>query len=308
MNFLLILIIAIILAAAILGLRKGLFGILFGLFSWGFVLLAVLFGSPRMQVWLETNTEVRQKIYDSADGYVVTKLTTTSTGSLTDLTQDENEKNNKTGADAASDAAGTAGGTAAGDDAATPFIADLINKLVSDVNNSKSAAASAASDSTGGGTTDSALPPALTRSIRGTAQEAVDNYGNAAADAAETAKGTVVDAVADVVAAKIADYALVCLARIAVVALAGIVVLLAALILRIIEMNKGIRTQSHILGLFFGVLQGLLISWVILFFVSCIGTTGAGRTLAADINASTFLTRLYNNNVVADIILQLVKA
>lgn len=306
MNFLLILIIAIILVAAIMGVRKGLFGILFGLFAWGFVLLAVIFGSPRMQVWLEANTDVYQKIYASADSYVVTKLTTTSSRPLSELTQDE--KDEKTGPDVASDAAGIPSGARDEDDASTPFIADLINKLVSDVTNSKNAAASAASESTGAGTADSALPPALTRSLRGTAQEAVDSYGSAAADAVETAKGTVIDAVADAVAKRIADYALVCLARVAVLALAGIVVLLVALIIRIVEMNKGIRTQSHVLGFFFGVLQGLLISWVLLFFLSCIGTTAAGQTLAADINSSAFLTWLYNNNVVADLILQLVKA
>ncbi len=311
MNLLLVLIIAIILVAAIIGVRKGLLGILYGFFAWGFILFAVLFGSPRVQVWLDTQTAVHQKIYESADNYVVTKLTQTSSGSLSDLTQDEEDENNvKSGADAASDAAGLTAGNKEqqSDSAATPFIADLINKLVSDVRSSKSQAASGISESTGSGTADSAFPPALTRSIRGTAQEAVDNFGSQAADAAEAAKGTVIDAVADAVATKVADYALACLARVLTIVLAAIIVLLVGLIIHIIQQNRGIRHGSHFLGLFFGILQGMLISWIILFAISCIGTTPAGQSLAADINSSAFLTWMYNNNVVADIIIQLIKA
>ena len=339
MNFLLILIIAIILVSVITGFRKGLFGILFGLFAWGFIFAAVIVGSPRMYAWIENNTDLRDRIYVSAQEYVENKLNYNAAGGIDEITgkAGEDSENNSTG-DASQDAGagdGSAAAGAAGDDAedsdkaSTPLIADLINTLVSDVKESKSAAASDFSQSTGNGTSDSAFPPSLTRSIRGAAQEAVDAFNAkggdapsagggsdvasadgaaaAASDAAEAAQGNVISAVAAAVAKKVTDYAMACLSRVFTIALAAIIVIVVALIIRIIELDRGIRTNSHFLGGVFGLVAGFMISWIILFAISCVGTTSGGQVLAGNINNSAFLTWMYNNNPIGNILIALIK-
>lgn len=269
---LLILVLAIIFLCAFNGFRKGLFGIVFGLISWAVIILSVIFLSPVMQNYLENRTEVGKKIYESAKGYIEQKLTHTGSGTLDSMVAKDEKK----------------------DTDSMSFIADIISRLVSDVDKNKNPATEDISDSSGSASYDSTLPPAMNRSIRGTAQEAIEDYN--INSAVSEAKGTVVSFVAESVASKIRDYALSGLSKILTFLIAAIACFIVRIIFKVIMMDKGFAIRQHILGVLFGLLEGFLLVWILMYLISCIGTTAFGRSLAETIDGSVILSWFYNNN------------
>lgn len=267
-----ILVLAIIILCAFNGFRKGLFGIVFGLISWAVIILSVVFLSPVMQDYLENKTGLPDRIYESAKGYIEQKLTRTGSGSLDSMVA-ENEKK---------------------DTASMSFMADIISRLVSDVGSQKNSATKDISDSAGSASYDSTLPPAMNRAIRGTAQEAIEDYN--ISSALNEAKGTVVSFVAGSVASKIRDYAVFGLARILTFLIAALACFIFRIIFKVIMLDRGFAIRQHILGVLFGLLEGFLLVWILMYLISCIATTEFGRSLSSAIDGSVILSWFYNNN------------
>ena len=61
-------------------------------------------------------------------------------------------------------------------------------------------------------------------------------------------------------------------------------------------MDKGFAIRQHILGVLFGLLEGFLLVWILMYLISCIATTAFGRSLAETIDGSVILSWFYNNN------------
>ncbi len=269
---LLILVFAIIFLCAFNGFRKGLFGIVFGLISWAVIILSVIFLSPVMRDYLQNKTGVGDRIYESSKGYIEQKLTRTGSGSLDSMVENNEKK----------------------DSSSTSFVADIITRLVSDVDSNKSSATKDISDSTGSASYDSTLPPSLNRAIRGTAQEAIENYN--ISSAVNGVKETVVSYVAESVASKIRDYALSGLSKIFTFLIAALICFIIRIIFKVIMMDRGFAIRQHILGVLFGFLEGFLLVWILMYLISCIGTTELGRSLLSTIDGNAILSWFYNNN------------
>lgn len=223
---LLILVLAIIILCAFNGFRKGLFGIVSGVISWVVIILSVVFLSPVMQNHLEKRTDIGNRIYESAKGYIEQKLTRTSSGTL-----------------------------------------------------------------------DFMLPPAMDRAIRGTAQEAIEKYNFSAS--VEEAKGTLVSFVAEPVASKIRDYAIFGLSKVLTFLIAALACFAARIIFKVVMFNRGFAIKQHILGALFGLIEGFLLVWILMYLISCIGTTEFGRSLSSAIDQNVILSWFYNNNPLA---------
>ena len=58
-----------------------------------------------------------------------------------------------------------------------------------------------------------------------------------------------------------------------------------------------IKTVNHVMGFLFGIIEGLLVSWIILYLIKVFGNLGDGKLISM-IDSSPFLSFLSENNLV----------
>lgn len=85
MIVLFIIVIGIILFCAIRGLKKGLFGIIFGIFAWIFTIALLFFMAPRLDTYLTDHTTLDESIQTRVSAFVLDKLDAVSAEDLANL-------------------------------------------------------------------------------------------------------------------------------------------------------------------------------------------------------------------------------
>lgn len=73
MNQVLIVALAIFIAMALWGWKKGILGLVFSLVSWAFILLFITFAHPYIENYLTNQTDVYQRIYAKTESFLVHK-------------------------------------------------------------------------------------------------------------------------------------------------------------------------------------------------------------------------------------------
>lgn len=78
-------------------------------------------------------------------------------------------------------------------------------------------------------------------------------------------------------------------------------------VLDIISRLPGINSINHIGGLIVGLVQGLIIIWILFFVITLCQGNEWGNQLMISIHKNVFLKMLYDNNLIEQLILQIIK-
>ncbi len=124
-------------------------------------------------------------------------------------------------------------------------------------------------------------------------KQELDNQANEALDAQ---KAIIVEEATDVVT----DYILQALGTVIAVVIGCIICSLVWMFVGLINRAPIIGPASHFLGAIFGIFEGLLIVWIIMYVVSMTLLTDTGAKAFQQISENEFLLYLYNNNILMD--------
>ncbi len=78
-------------------------------------------------------------------------------------------------------------------------------------------------------------------------------------------------------------------------------------VLDIISRLPGINSINHMGGLIVGFIQGLIIIWILFFVITLCQASVWGNQLMLSIHKNVFLKMLYDNNLIEELILQIIK-
>lgn len=95
----------------------------------------------------------------------------------------------------------------------------------------------------------------------------------------------------------VTDYVLHGIATIISVVIGLIICGLVWLLIQVIHHTPVIGTASHLAGLFFGILEGIFLTWIIMYIISFSTLTQLGGSAMAQIRENEFLLYLYDNNI-----------
>lgn len=100
----------------------------------------------------------------------------------------------------------------------------------------------------------------------------------------------------------VTDYILRAIATVISILLGFIICFLVWMIIRLINKTPIIGTASHFGGLIFGIFEGILILWIIMYIASLTSVTEIGGSLMGQIKENEFLLYLYNYNILFKIL------
>lgn len=101
----------------------------------------------------------------------------------------------------------------------------------------------------------------------------------------------------EILAVKIADFILQGVAVFIALIIGSLAAGLIEGIVKAVGKVPVIHGVNGALGLVAGMVEGLLIIWMLLYLVACISGTALGQNITADIEESSFLTYLYHHNL-----------
>lgn len=233
MNWVLILVIAILAGYTLTGYTKGFLKIAYSLVSWIVILVFVIFATPHIQDYLRNNTSIYNKVVEYCEETVHESI------------EHERQENSDGAADLAEN----------------ETFAAIAQRL----------------------------PEGILEELKERAGEITDgfmeDYG-----------------IYDKTAAALADLLLQGIATL-IAMLAGLVVSAAlSAVLGFIAKLPLIGFANKILGLAAGAANGLLIVWFAFYLVAVLCTTGFGSAVIMHIYSNEFLTYLYENNIVLNIL------
>jgi len=271
MSILLLIVIAILLFCTIRGYKKGLFGIIFGIISWVFITVCLIYGTPKMNETLRANASFYDKVYSSVEKYVSAKV---DESGIPDVSSDTI---NSLGSGAAEKINSYGSG-------ATGMISqDEINKKVQE--------------------NLSLLPPGLADQIQSMTESGsldTDSIISDIQNGASQQVASVKEAVTAKITKTVTNYVISVLAFVFTLLIAWVIVLILAIIIKVIELNRGVKTASHWLGLVFGLAEGFLLVFIILYIISAVSMITNGQLFAKDISGNAFLGFLYTHNPIAN--------
>ena len=97
---------------------------------------------------------------------------------------------------------------------------------------------------------------------------------------------------------QVADFVIQGIAVIVTFVIAEIFVVIVTGLVKSIGKLPVIRGVNNFLGIIAGAVEGFIIIWIVMYIVAFTCSTTIGQGILADINASRFLTYLYNHNLV----------
>ncbi len=106
----------------------------------------------------------------------------------------------------------------------------------------------------------------------------------------------------DYIAASLANIVIKALAFLILFVLIAVGLRILFAILDTIAKLPILRQANKFLGFIFGLIQGLVIVWIVFVFITFISTSGLGQAALEQINDSEFLAFLYNNNYLIKIV------
>lgn len=131
--------------------------------------------------------------------------------------------------------------------------------------------------------------PALTDSIL--ANEAVSGYANQG-----------LEAFASYISHAVSEQIVILLAYFATFLAVFFVLRVIVLLLNVLEHLPLLHGINKLAGLIFGLAEGLLAVWLLGLALTMAGTTGLGQSAARCISESSFLTAIYGNNLLQQIV------
>lgn len=260
MSILLIICLAILIFCTIRGYKKGLFGIVFGIISWIFIAVCLIYGTPKMNENLRANSRVYNKVYSSVEKYVSAKV---DAADVPDISLDSVN--------------------ALGAGAAGVISQDQINEKVQE--------------------SLSLLPKNIAAELQDMSDHAATNGEEDAADTQDEISDqvkTVKDVVVQRITKTVTNYVISVMAFVLTLIVAWIIILIVSIIIKIIELNRGVKIASHGLGLVFGIAEGLLLVFIILYIISAVSMITNGQKLENDINNSVIMSFLYTHNPITN--------
>ena len=106
----------------------------------------------------------------------------------------------------------------------------------------------------------------------------------------------------DYIAAYLSNIILKALAFLILFVVIAVVLRVLLAILDALTKLPVLRQANKFLGFIFGLIQGLIIVWIVFVFITFISTSGLGQTALGQISDSEFLSFLYNNNYLIKVV------
>ena len=283
MNWILVIVVVILIFLAIRGAYRGFLRIVFSLVALIIVIVIAAAAAPKISSFLTENTG----IYDRIEERCVERVSSY-------MDSDEFEVNL---GDALASYSGdtTDTDTDSGDASDTEESSSLLTgdwmlpSLVEDY--LADAVISGDSDSSSSDTTEE-------ESADDTADETMAAVTEQLSDMTAQAK----EQAAEAIGARIASILLTIISYIIAVIAAIIVVKIIGAVIGLIGKLPVIGGINRLFGLFAGIFEGLLVSWVLLLLLSVVAGTESGSAVSAMIAENAFLTWLYDNNLVLSIL------
>ena len=100
------------------------------------------------------------------------------------------------------------------------------------------------------------------------------------------------------VAIRIAEFILQGIAVLVAFILAEIIVAIVGGIVKSVGRVPVVKEVNSFLGIVAGAVEGLLVIWILMYVVACVCSTALGERIISDIDASAFLSYLYDHNLI----------
>lgn len=260
MSLLFILCIIILLFCTVRGYRKGLFGIVFGIISWIFIAVCLIYGTPKMNNILMENSRIYDKVYSGVENYVSKRVDEAGIP------------------DVSIDALNIIGGESSG-----VISQDKINEKIQE--------------------SMPLLPPNIAGLLQNMSEEDNNDMNSVQTEVQNGINEqvtTLKEAIVQKITKTVTDYVIRVMAFTFTLIIAFIIVLIVSVIIKIIELNRGVKTASNWLGLLFGLAEGLIFVYIILYVISALSILNNTQSLVNDINNNVFLSFLYNHNPITN--------
>ena len=283
MNWILVIVVVILIFLAIRGAYRGFLRIVFSLVDLIIVIVIAAAAAPKISSFLTENTGIYDRIeercvervssYMDSDEFEVNlgDALASYSGDTTDTDTDD-------------------GDTSDTEESSSLLTGDwMLPSLVEDY--LADAVISGDSDSSSSDTTEE-------ESADDIADETMAAVTEQLSDMTAQAK----EQAAEAIGARIASILLTIISYIIAVIAAIIVVKIIGAVIGLIGKLPVIGGINRLFGLFAGIFEGLLVSWVLLLLLSVVAGTESGSAVSAMIAENAFLTWLYDNNLVLSIL------
>ncbi len=280
MNWILLVVAAVLVIGAYVGYKKGIIRIAVSLVSMVVSLIACMFVTPALCTAIKSNTEIHGKMTESVYNMII------NSDSYNSAFEETLGQVSSTGGSSA----GQTAGTTLTDSAAHSVAVNLTELGLGDYEEQISAYVEAIANAM-------KLPASVMQEY--TTSLVSENVSGVIADKAVSVKSLM----AAIFAARLADMAINSIVYVAVFAVIFVVLKIVLVASGIIASLPLIRQANRIVGLAFGFIEALVIVWLIFAVITACSNFEWAQSALAMIGDNAFLTFIYEQNLITKTIL-----